>query len=348
MLKVLEINTERTWRGGERQTMLTVQHFMDAGIQVTLLCREDTPLATRCGGLCKVITSKTHAFVFWWLCLHGAKYDILHVQTARTLTLAILSKPFHRRCVVYTRRVDFPLRGVLTRMKYQMTDGMVTISAAIAAVMKKSNVKTDSVIPDFCSFAEANRARAEALLAAHHISYKKIILTIAALVPHKDPLTMVRAMAALADQRDDFVVLHFGDGPLRPEVEEEILKYNLSGKYLLMGYHERVEDFFAVANLFMMSSEEEGLGSSVLDAFFHNVPVVTTNAGGLKETVERNGLLAEVGDFENLASRANVFLSDPKLVKLKTTQAHKFVIENYSAEKLVPQYVELFEKLVGK
>ncbi len=169
--------------------------------------------------------------------------------------------------------------------------------------------------------------------------------TVAAMLPHKDPLTLVNTMAELKKMRGDVTFVHFGDGELKPDSEEAIATHNLQDTYHLMGYVEKVEDFYSIFDVFVMSSQEEGLGSSVLDAFLYKVPVATTNAGGLKETVENRGLLSPVHNPKALADNINKLLSEPELAKELTTKAHAEVLENYSLEKTTQEYLTIYRDL---
>ena len=112
-----------------------------------------------------------------------------------------------------------------------------------------------------------------------------------------------------------------------------------------MGHIDDVEDFFSIFDVFVMSSQEEGLGSSVLDAFLYKVPVVSTSAGGLKEVVEGNGLVCDVKDAKTLALSINELLNDADLRKDITAAAYENVISKYSLQTITKQYEEVFESL---
>jgi glycosyltransferase involved in cell wall biosynthesis len=163
-------------------------------------------------------------------------------------------------------------------------------------------------------------------------------------VPHKDPLTMAQVICHLSQMRDDFMFLHFGEGVLQQELEKEIAHLNISRWYHLMGHIDDVEDFFSIFDVFVMSSQEEGLGSSVLDAFLYKVPVVSTNAGGLKEVVEGNGLVCDIKDAKALALSINELLNDADLRKDITDAAYENVVNKYSLQTVTKQYEDVFNK----
>ena len=345
-MKVLEINTEKSWRGGERQTIYNAEGLISIGITVELLCLKNFPLAA------KATTAKIPVHLvagmlsaLFYLIRNAKQFDVLHAQTAKTQFYAVLTKPFHHRKVVYTRRVDFVPNGWLTKMKYAFTEKTIAISDAIKNILETFGVKNVEVISDAVAEKKLNTERAKKLIADNNWNGKKIIATTTAFVPHKDPLTMVNAIAALSQMRNDFVFLHFGDGILKTAIEEKIIDLQLTDYYKLMGFADEVEDFFSVYDVFVMSSEEEGLGSSVLDSFIYKVPVATTDAGGLKELVAENGLTCPVKDHQSLAANIYRLLEDKQLCNQLTEKAYGYVLEKHSVKKIAMDYIALFNKL---
>lgn len=348
-MKVLEVNTEKTWRGGERQTLYTCKGLLDAGCEVSLLCLKGNPLAQKAKEEGVETIEVASNFSAWqYLVSNSGKYDIVHVQTAKAQTLAVFSKFFHKTPVVYTRRVDFQLKsGGLSLWKYKKTDKLVAISNAIRQIMEKQELTNISVIPSVVIKKHLNKQRAEEFLDKLNLQGKKVVATIAAMVPHKDPLTMVSAIKELKSLRDDFVFLHFGDGELMEEVKTAIELNDLKDVYYPLGYIEGVEDFYAVFDVFVMSSQEEGLGSSVLDAFLYQVPVASTDAGGLKETVEGRGLLSPMHDAKALAQNISKLLDNAELSDELRQRAYQEVKEKYTLEYSTQEYLKLFRSLIG-
>lgn len=101
-LRILQINFERGWRGGERQTLLSMQAFRAAGHDVALLARAGGDLASRAqdSGFTVYPCSGIPA-VGGTLLRYGRQFDILHAQTANMMTWLALLKPFcvHEWCL---------------------------------------------------------------------------------------------------------------------------------------------------------------------------------------------------------------------------------------------------------
>lgn len=346
-MKILQVNTEKTWRGGERQTYYNIQGFLQQGHEVELLCRKDFPLHHKAKELDINIHPVSNGLqAVLYLMKHARYVDIVHAQTASAQMYGVISHLFHRTPVVYTRRVDFVPSGFFTQLKYNRTDKLIAISSAIKDILGNFGQTNVSVIPDIANPKQLNEDRASKLIHFRGWHNKKIVGTVAALVPHKDPITMVNAIYHLSQMRDDFMFLHFGEGELQQEVEKEIAHLNVSRWYHLMGHVDNVEDFFSIFNVFCMSSQEEGLGSSVLDAFQYKVPVVSTSAGGLKEMVEGNGLVCDVHDAKALALSINELLDDADLASAVTENAYETVNKKYSLEVITQQYLEIFNSLL--
>lgn len=343
-MKILELNFAKTWRGGERQTLYNAEGFIAAGHAVTLLCRRGSPLEkkSRTAGL-TVFSFRHIPALVWFLICNGRKYDYLHAQTSHILTYCLLSRPFHRRKIIFTRRIDFVPHGRFTRFKYRQADYRVGISSAVQSIVETFCGLPVSMISDIAVPAPTDRNRAVKWLQQNGIPENvSIIATTAALVQHKDPLTLVNAISLLSARRSDFIFLHFGEGELRDEVASRIAGLKLEKVFRLCGFKEGIEDFFTIFNVFVMSSEEEGLGSSVLDAFLYKVPVVSTCAGGLADLIgEGRGISCPVHDAAALADGMEKLLDNKTEMQIQTEAAEAYVLEKHSSAFVTRGYLAM-------
>lgn len=346
-MKILQINTERGWRGGERQTLYTLQGLRELEIDVELLCRRGESLSRRARDLgipVHMVSGTLQALAF--LAFRAKRFDVLHAQTARAQGLAVLTKAAHRRPVVYTRRVDFKPSGLMARWKYKRTDKVVAISSAIRDILLEFGSFSAEIIPSVVREEKIPQGMREKLIHEYGLQGKHVIGTTAALVPHKDPFTMVRAIERLYQIRgEDFLFLHFGSGPLEKEITELLRSRKMETCYRLMGFHEDILPWFQIFDIFTMSSQEEGLGSSVLDAFMYEVPVVATAAGGLRELVGDRGLLCEIGDHDCLAQSMHSLLSNAEKRKMLGSAGREYARHSHSLINGARQYHEIFNSM---
>ena len=143
-------------------------------------------------------------------------------------------------------------------------------------------------------------------------------------------------------------LLLIGDGPERPEIEDFTRSCSACGEIKFLGKQEQMEDILPIADLFLLPSEYESFGLAALEAMAAEVPVISSNAGGLPEINENgfSGFLCNVGNVADMSEKAIEILSDEQKHKRFKQQAFhqakKFGIEN-----IVPQYEALYERLVG-
>jgi len=345
-MRILEINTERGWRGGEKQTLLTVAGLVSNGHDATLICKKGSVLQQKANDQsinCIPIQSNFSLFIF--LVFNAKKFDLIHTHTSKSLTACVFSKFFHKTKIVFSRRHYKVPSSRFSKWKYNQADYITTVSAYIKDCLLKAAIHTPiQVIHDASIPVEPNRNRIEKEYGAYLNTGKKIIATVAAFETEKDPFTLLEAIDKLSIQRHDFLFLHFGSGRLKAEIQALITEKNLQTVYLLQGQTTDIEELYSMFDVFVMSSLNEGLGSSVIDAFLNNIPVVSTNAGGLNELVQNRGHLVHVGDANGLFQAIQYCLNSDN-TKL-TTNAYFFASTALSTEKIQSEYEDLFKQLL--
>lgn len=238
---------------------------------------------------------------------------ILHAHDAHALTLAGVCAALTGSPLVVTRRVDFPLRhrGFWTR-----ADRVIAISNAVAAVLARGGVDPQRIAV-IHSGISLDSTRSAARLGIRGLLGLApdvcVAASVGALVPHKDHATLVNAAKQLERRRD----LHWvvaGEGELRPALEAQISELGLRGRVHLMGQIPSPDRLIADADVFVMSSQQEGLGTSVLEAMALGIPIASTTAGGLPEMLAPGaGLLVSPRDPAALAEAITRILDDTEL-----------------------------------
>jgi glycosyltransferase involved in cell wall biosynthesis len=130
-----------------------------------------------------------------------------------------------------------------------------------------------------------------------------------------------------------------GDGPLKGELLKKRADLQMESYIHFAGLQTEVRPYLAAFDVYMMSSIFEGLPIALLEAMASGCPVVTTDAGGIKEVIrhEQEGLMCGVDQVEKLAEFAVRLLSDEKQRKQLGVQARKRVEERFSMEKMVKE-----------
>lgn len=341
-LTILHINTERGWRGGERQTLWLAQGLGRAGHRSMIAVRPREPLALRSAeaGLEAVFCapgSELDLAAARWLrrCILGNEVDVVHAHTAHAVALAALAARRTPARMVLTRRTGFRLRSnPFTRWKYRRADAVIAISDRVRQSLVEGGIDP-AVIDVIPSGIPLDRdvtklSRSELGVADD----APLVVMVGALTHEKDPVTFVRAVAEARRLVPTLRALLVGEGPLRAVVQAEAERLAITDAFRLTGQRDDADALIAASDLVVLSSVEEGLGSVLLDAMAFGKPVAATAAGGIPEVVRNNetGLLVEPRDAVALGDAIARIAGDGALAARlgagARTRAAQFSIEN--------------------
>lgn len=143
-------------------------------------------------------------------------------------------------------------------------------------------------------------------------------------------------------------LLFVGDGPERVTADSLCRELNICDEVTFVGKQEQIEDVLAIGDLFLLPSEYESFGLAALEAMAAGVPVVSSNAGGLKELniPGETGYLADVGDTIAMSQLALSIIKDDKVLnefkKKAAAHAKKFDMQN-----IVPLYETMYKRFIS-
>lgn len=143
-------------------------------------------------------------------------------------------------------------------------------------------------------------------------------------------------------------LLLVGDGPDRPRIEEMCRKTAICHDIRFLGKQDPVEELLAISDLFLMPSESESFGLAALEAMACQVPVISSNAGGIPEINihGKTGYLSKVGDVDDMAKNAFVILSSDEALKQFRHNAYERSKE-FDIEKILPQYEQYYQRVLA-
>jgi L-malate glycosyltransferase len=153
----------------------------------------------------------------------------------------------------------------------------------------------------------------------------------------------------LREMPDAHLVI-FGEGELRGALERQVKELRLEKHVLLPGFRADVLQLMKTADLFVMSSVTEGLGSTVLDAMAMRLAVVATKAGGIPEAVlhGQTGLLVETADPREMAGAIVRLLKDPAFRKKLGDGGHAYVSEQFGVGRLLEGTLAAYRTITAR
>lgn len=325
-LRIIHVDTERGWRGGERQALWLAERLARQGHRCVMAVRPGEPLAARAAeaGLPIVpLSPHSEVGVLSALALRRAilreDADIVHAHTGHAVALAAMATIGTRARMVLTRRVSFPLkRHPASFWKYARADALIAVCKATADSLVASGIESARITVAY-SGVDLTRvippATPETLASLGVRAGAPLVVMVAALVGHKDPITFVRAIAEARHTVPTIQALMVGDGELRADVEREIATLGMGDIVHVAGYRTDADSLMTAADVVALSSSDDGIGGVVIDAMSFGKPVAATAAGGIPEAVTNNetGLLVPVGDAEALGAAIARLLTDHDL-----------------------------------
>jgi glycosyltransferase involved in cell wall biosynthesis len=270
---------------------------------------------------------------------------LLHAHDAHAVTLAGLCALPTRVPVVATRRVDFHLRhpGFWRR-----ATRIVAISSAVADVLVDDGIDPAriQVVHSGIDLDAARQAQPLGIREQLGLPPEtRLACTVGALVPHKDHVTLLHAARRLAPVFPDLHWVIAGDGELERVLLWLTEELDLTGRVHFLGHVPDPLRVIAEADVYVMSSREEGLGTSVLDAMARGIPVASTSAGGLPEMLgEGGGVLVPPRNPEALAAAVRRLLCDPALRCRMVEQASR-IVERFSAERMAAEVRSVYRSV---
>ena len=360
-MRILHLDEQRGWRGGEQQASYLARGLVERGHEVFLAGRGSAPFLTRDHGVpMRGVFPAPFLFEFDpWTGSQLAgivdryKIDIVHAHTSHTHGIACLIKGLSGTArIVVSRRVDFMPKGSLfNRSKYRRPDRIIAISQRIKDVLMEYGLTDDHVT---VVHSGINPARVDvAPLSRESLGVEPdayLIGNVAALVGHKDQRTLIAAMPAILQGCPKARLLIAGDGDLRAALEGQARSLNLGNAVRFLGYRDDVPAILKALDVFVMSSKEEGLGTSVLDAMAAGIPVVATAGGGIPEMVihEETGILVPVGDSAGLAAGVLRVVEDRTLAEEVTRGATALLHAQFTVDRMVEGNLAVYEQLLAE
>ena len=363
-MRILHLNTERTWRGGEQQCLYLLEGLKAHDIACHLVCQPESPLAERARrASVPVFPVPMHGeadpravFKLKHLIQKG-RYHIIHSHTSHGHTLAFWASLGIQTVRLVTRRVDFSIfRRSLLRLsgiKYRyMADYYIAISHKIKDVLIKDGLAAERIFV-IHSGVDVNRFTSisgDSLVKEFDIrDPDRVVLNVAHLAGHKGQEYLIKAVPLVLRKVPEARFFIVGGGKLAMELANLADSLGVKHKVIFTGFRKDVGAFYTLADLFVMCSVQEGLGTAVLDAMALGVPVVATKAGGIPEAVLDNhtGKLVPPGDPVALAEEIVYMLCHPEEARRMGCHGQANVRRHFSIEAMVQGNIHVYHQTLG-
>ena len=358
-MRPLVVDLGREYRGGQHQALLLLKGLLSRGHAPELIAIRDSHLAQRASGAGVSVHAvdgrrleaawRIRQLVRW------RRVDVVHANEAHALTSAWAAGAHHLVPLVAARRIARPLASnPLALARYRAAARIIAVSDFVRQSVVSSGLPASRVqviydgveIPHLRSEADRRAAR-ERLAVPPEAS---CLLNLAALVPEKGHQLLIHAFARIRQQFPACVLLLAGEGPESAGLQELVRAQGIGDAVRFLGFVPETERVYPAADLFVFPSQEEPLGSALLLAMAHGLPVVAVARGGIPEVVKdgKNGLLVKGPDAAEMAAAIARLLSNSDVAGRLARAARETILGKFSADHMVNATFQLYEQLAAQ
>lgn len=356
MLKVIHISTAKTWRGGEQQLSFLLEN---KNIDQQLVCINNSALHEYALKNNYEVQTIEHSYSLLQLkkIITAFNPDFIHVHDSKAHTLAyLISILFDKKIkiIVHRRVVIPPSSNWLTKQKYNSknVEKIICISHAVQKEMEKiinekeklSVVYSGVDIKKFEINHHQKLQLKEQLYQQYSITKTdKLIGIVAALKPEKNIEEFLEIAKNCTKQNENTCFIIAGEGELLERYQEKYKQENIK----FIGFQKDMLVFYAALDVFLFTSKQEGLGSSILEAMATGTPIISANFDAAKEIIEneKNGFIYT--NISDAVKKLKLLINNEEtinlMIKNATSSLQKFDKE-IMKQKIMDIYLSLYTK----
>ena len=357
-MNILHVSSAKSWRGGEQQLVYLMKGLQELRITNHLLCPSNSPLSIHPHeDTCYLHTYRKYSSfnpvtsISMINLVERHHIDIVHVHDSHAHNYAITASIMGMKSpIVVSRKVDFPTKS---RSKYNhpAIKAIICVSNHVKSILEPIirnsdllHVVHDAIDPNKRTNKLIN-LRSKYEIPDDHT----LIANISALADHKDYPTFLRTASQFdgSDEKCTFMIIG-ADAGEEKNIKKLWHELNIETRVIFTGYLPLAHPGLNEIDVFLFTSKEEGMGSTLLDAMLYEVPIVCTDAGGIKELVKHkyNGLMAPVGDAYQLATHIRSIISDKKLARQLTDRA-KSTVDDHTYIHLAHKTLDIYQNILN-
>jgi glycosyltransferase involved in cell wall biosynthesis len=287
------------------------------------------------------------------------KIDVIHAHEYKTNVLGVLLRPVLRFKLVstvhgwVTKSPKLALYYLLDKLSLQYCDKVMCVSPDLHQELIHRGFSPERV-SYLQNGIDTDRFRRDATSGTlrKELGFpfdRQLVAAIGRLSPEKDLFTFLRVASRVTEQVPGAHFLIVGEGPERDELERMADRLRLRSRITFLGQRHDILNIYNSLDLFLLTSVREGLPNVILEAMAMEVPVVTTNVGGVGELIRDgvNGRLFQPGDVEAIAGATVTLLRDRSLATRIAAAARQTVCRGFSFDERVRKlehiYIEAME-----
>jgi len=348
-MNILEIEYSKGWGGQEKRTIRLINH-LDKKYKVFFVAQPDSNIVKhkdeinaeviplKMGQIYNPITILKLAWI-----VRKNHISLISTHSGKDAWLGAIVGKITDVPVIRTRHL---LTKINSPKSYNLSTITVAVSKQVENYLKSMGVKNTTTIYTGIDTDLYKPNNLKKLRKEYNISDDTIVIGIVAVLRaakrHKD---LIEAVSQI-DRNIKLIIV--GDGPQWDNLQNLIKEKHLEDKVIMTGQRDDVPEILSDFDIFVLPSSEEALGTSILEASSAGVAIVGSDVGGIPECVkeDKNGLLFEPKNVEDLKNKLLMLIDDKDRLNFYKQNARKFILDNFSVDKMVKETENLYERVV--
>jgi glycosyltransferase involved in cell wall biosynthesis len=359
-MKVLYVDLEREWRGGQSQALLTLRGLRERGHEAELLAARDSPLANRTAEAGVAVHQVPGVGLRAWAArairslIAKRRFDLVHPNEPHALTAAWLAGAHAHLPLLLSRRIGFPLqKNTVSRARYRAVERFLANSKDVARSLIDCGIAEEriSIVNEGVEIFPLRTAEQRSKARKHWGVRESEFLfgCVSVFVPEKGQRHLIEALPQVRAVHPEARLLLAGDGACRADLEALAKRLGQTEAVLFPGFVMDVGQVYAALDAFAFPSEFEGLGTALQTAMAAGLPCISTERGALGEVVEseRTALVAEPNG-EKFAAMMLRLIDDEGLREKLSDAGRSEVKRRFSVERMVENTILVYEDVLKK
>lgn len=367
-MKVLHLSAVKNWGGGEKHIENLCLEMRDHHPEITnvILCKKDDLFEKSLKRqnirhyTSPVLTNfdLRYALKIWKVC-RKENIDLIHIHDPKALALAIAAdKFFELPPFVFSKKTSFPIKNrksTLYKYNYPKIRRVLCVSEEsrrITSLSLEDDRKLKRIYHGFRPQREKTQPEPDELRKKLMIpGDKKIIGNIANHTWPKDLGTFIELAHHLIyiEERKDLFFVQIGNFDREtPKLQKKLQELRLEEYFAFYNFLDDASSFMPVFDVFVLTSQSEGLPNVLYEAAFYKTPIVSTDVGGICEMLkhQENALLAEAFNPVKLAEHVLFLLEDREKAGHFTERAYENLMNNFTTKQMAEKTLMEYQKIL--
>lgn len=294
----------------------------------------------------------------------GRHYDVWHVHQygvhamvavicgkliGRPVVMKLTSSSYQGLSMMVAKsRMPRIMAATLRRLDAVVALTRETVAEAIAFGIPIARVHLLGNGVDVETFTPPAQTARMAIKEALGLGSSPVVLFVGRLSAEKNPCGLLQAWVSVrGNLASDWKLVMVGDGPERAMIDALVSELELSDQVVIAGRQDGIERWMQAAEIYVLSSQREGLSNALLEAMASGLPVVATRVSGVTELIEETGagLVVDVGDMHGLGRSLAKLAGDPDLCTDMGKRARRAIESRFAITSVAAAHEKLYRQL---